>query len=284
MPSCITHQLIAEDAEKFLPSELSVCASAHPDYYFLGAQGPDVFFFFRPLCKKQMNLGRYLHRYRVYDVFGALAEAPNGFSSFHRARMTAYLAGFLCHYCTDVAFHPFVYAYLQAHNADKTEHQLMESDWDVYFARTRRSRGAEHWKFPFSAKTVNGEGTLYLLYARLCDKLGLPDPQKAKFERGIALFERYLKFFHKTSRHKAWAKTERVFHISPVVSALYPRKNPNPDWLFGKELSALCNAESIDELYGRAVEEIARLAPLLLSSPLPRAEFDKNFLTAEPTE
>lgn len=284
MPSCITHQLIAEDAEQLLPSELGVCASAHPDYYFLGAQGPDVFFFFRPLCRKQMNLGRFLHRNRVYDVFGALAEAPDLFSSFHRARMTAYLAGFLCHYCTDVAFHPFVYAYLKAHNADKTEHRLMETDWDVYFARTRRKKSAEKWKFPFSAKTVNGEGTLYLLYTYLCKKLGIPEPQKAKFERGISFFERYLKFFHKNSRHKAWARTECIFHISPLFSALYPRKNPNPDWLFGEEFSALSGAESADELYERAVNEIARLAPLLLVSPLPRGEFNKSFLTAEPTE
>lgn len=284
MPSCITHQLIAEDAKKLLPSKLGVCASEHPDYYFLGAQGPDVFFFYRPLCKKQTNLGRFMHRYRVYDVFCALAEAPNMFSSFHRARMTAYLAGFLCHYCADVAFHPFVYAYLSTHGSDKTEHQLMETDWDVYFARTRREKSAEKWKFPFSAKTVNDENTLYLLYAYLCKKLGIPEPPKKKFERGISLFEWYLKFFHKSSRHKAWAKTERIFHVSPVVSALYPRKNPNPEWLFGKELSALSGAENVDGLYARAVNEVARLSPLLLSSPLPREEFNKSFLTAEPTE
>ncbi|MDE7296866.1 MAG: zinc dependent phospholipase C family protein [Clostridia bacterium] len=284
MPSCITHQLIAEDAAKRLPPELNACATAHPDYYFLGAQGPDVFFFFRPLSQKQMNLGRYLHRYRVYDVFTAFAQAPNRFSSFHRTRMTAYVAGYLCHYCADVAFHPFVYAYLEKHACDKTQHQLMETDWDVYFAHTRRGKDAVGWKFPFTAKTVNNDGTLFLLYTYLCSALSLPHPNKGKFERGISYFERYLKFFHKHSHHQGWARTERLLHLSPVVSALYPRKNPNPEWLFGKELSALCGVDSVSELYDKAVDEIARLAPSLFSPPLPRTDFDKSFLTAEPTE
>lgn len=284
MPSCITHQLIAEEAAKLLPPELSACANAHPDYYFLGAQGPDVFFFFRPLSQKQMNLGRYLHRYRVYDVFVALTEAPDGASSFHRTRMIAYIAGYLCHYCTDVVFHPFVYAYLEKHGCDKTEHQLMETDWDVYFARTLRGESAEGWKFPFSAKAVNGEETLFLLYTHLCGALGLAPPPKGKFERGISLFEKYLKFFHKTSRHKSWAKTEKLLHLSPVVSALYPRKNPNPEWLFGEELQALCGVESVSELFERAVKETARLAPFLLSPSLPRVDFEKSFLTGKAVE
>ncbi len=44
MPSCITHQIISEEAVKLFPPEISACVTAHPDYYFLGAQGPDVFF------------------------------------------------------------------------------------------------------------------------------------------------------------------------------------------------------------------------------------------------
>ena len=46
MPSCITHQLISERARELLPEPVKEAAERRHDYYFLGAQGPDVFFFY----------------------------------------------------------------------------------------------------------------------------------------------------------------------------------------------------------------------------------------------
>ena len=45
MPSSITHELIAEAAAEAFPEEIRRLAGDHPDYFFLGAQGPDLFFF-----------------------------------------------------------------------------------------------------------------------------------------------------------------------------------------------------------------------------------------------
>ena len=69
MPSAITHQLVAEEAEKLLPEGLQHIIERAPDEYFLGCQGPDMFFFYRIGSRSEYNLGKFLHRNRPYDVF-----------------------------------------------------------------------------------------------------------------------------------------------------------------------------------------------------------------------
>ena len=49
MPSSITHLLIAEDASKSFAPKIGNAVRTHPDYFYLGAQGPDPFFFLKIL-------------------------------------------------------------------------------------------------------------------------------------------------------------------------------------------------------------------------------------------
>ena len=280
MPSCITHQLIAEEARDDLPQGAREAAERHPDYYFLGAQGPDVFFFYRPLSKKEQNLGQFMHRKRVYDVFTFFLRARLSFEGEERERVTAYLSGYVSHYAADVAFHPYVYAYLNAHGCNKAEHQLIESDWDVYFARAQ-GKEASGWRFPFSAKQINAEGTLFALYSRLCEAIGRFVPSEASFRRGISLFERYLKFFHKKPHAKLFRGVEKTFGLNPVCSSLYPRKETDPNYLYGEDFAVLSGAESADELFRRAVRASAELNVIFFECEgreLPRELFGKSFL------
>jgi len=167
MPSCITHQLIAEYAEQSFPPEALSAISDARAYYFLGAQGPDLLFFYRVLSGKENNLGRLLHRKHRYAVFSAFYDLLRGdfFRGEAREKAAAYIYGYLTHYCADVAFHPFVYAYLEAHGGEGFLHQRIENDWDVYFLREKRGREAEDYTFPFSVKRIADDGVLYLLFS-----------------------------------------------------------------------------------------------------------------------
>ena len=49
MPNAITHFLIAQDAAQRLPRSYADMPSAAPDYYFIGSQGGDPLFFYKPL-------------------------------------------------------------------------------------------------------------------------------------------------------------------------------------------------------------------------------------------
>lgn len=299
MPSSITHQLVAEEARKRLPPEIGSVAEEFADEYLLGCQGPDLFFFYRIGSRSEYNLGKFLHRYRVYDAFLAFAEAIAGkegaprFNKEQKKRALAYVLGYIAHYCTDSAFHPFVYGYLSETHAEKQEHQQIENDWDVYFLRELRGRETEGYSFGFSRKALKQDGTAARLYAYLASRLGREEVTPARFDRGVKNFTRYLRAFHKKcyGSQKRWQRAEKIFHAKRFLSRLYPRKEPAPEYLGGEQFLACSEGkgDSADALFRLAVDESARLMLLFVQSlekdlPLPREEFSNSFLTGKPVE
>ena len=301
MPSAITHQLVAEEAEKLLPEGLQHIIERAPDEYFLGCQGPDLFFFYRIGNKSEYNLGKFLHRNRPYDVFRFFARLLSGeqsarfpaYSDEDRTRAFAYILGYIAHYATDSTFHPFVYNYMDKEGSEKRVHQLIENDWDVHFLRKFRGREAEKFRCAFSPKKVAKSGAVARLYACLAEELGREEVKRGKFNAGLRNFWRYLTFFHGrcySSQH-GWERCERFFRAKPFLSCLYPRRQPDPEYLANDDFARLSEekGKSADELFDRARNESARLAILFCEcvrkgEPLPREEFSLSFLTAQPVE
>ncbi len=297
MPSSITHQLVAEETKKLLPPEAQTAIDSAPDEYFLGCQGPDVFFFYRIGSRKEYNLGKFLHRYRVFDTFGlflhALQQDGDGrvprFSEEERTQAFSYILGFITHYAADSTFHPFVYNYLQAKGAVKTEHQQIENDWDVYFLRELRGRETEKFRFAFSAEKLIAHKTTARLYRYLSQNLEREEVKQHNFDNGVKNFSRYLKFFHGKcyNRQRGWARTEKLFHTKKFLSALYPRKDPEPSYLNGENYKTLSNGRgaNADELFEHAVWEGARLCGLFMDAlsggQLERDDFGRGLLTGE---
>lgn len=284
MPSSITHQLVAEEAAARLPAEAKNAVSKHPDEYYLGAQGPDIFFFYRIGCRSEYNLGKFLHRNRVYDTFNfflnALREdALPALSDEEEEEALAYILGYICHYATDSVFHPFVYSYMEQNGCDKREHQQMENDWDVYFLRERKGLSAERFKFAFSAKKIISDGTVHKLYAHLARAFEREDVKRGKFDRGLKNFDLYLDFFHKKCyrSQRRWEKAEKFFHAKRFLSRLYPRENIDPDYVSGDHFPLLSRGAggNADALFNCAVARTCALFELFLESveggePLPR--------------
>lgn len=301
MPSAITHQLVAEEAEKLLPEGLQHIIERAPDEYFLGCQGPDLFFFYRIGNKSEYNLGKFLHRSRPYDVFRFFARLLSGeqsarfpaYSDEDRTRAFAYILGYIAHYATDSTFHPFVYNYMNKEGSEKRVHQLIENDWDVHFLRKFRGREAEKFRCAFSPKKVAKSGAVARLYACLAEELGREEVKRGKFNAGLRNFWRYLTFFHGKcySSQRGWERCERFFRAKPFLSCLYPRRQPDPEYLANDDFARLSEGKgkNADELFDRARDESARLAILFCESvrkgePLPREEFSLSFLTAQPVE
>lgn len=299
MPSAITHQLIAEETLNRLPPEARKAVEAARDEYFLGCQGPDFLFFYRIGCKSEYNFGKFLHRYRVYDVFSLFLQAVGGgdgapkFSREEHARALGYVLGYITHYCADSAFHPFVYNYLEANRCEKREHQQMENDWDVYFLRELRGREAEKFSFGFSAKNIIKGGAVARLFGFLADRLEREPVTSARFGRGLKNFVRYLKFFHKRCyrSQKRWQRAEKIFHGKRFLSRLYPRKDPAPEYIGGEHFPKLSEGKgrNADELFEYAVSLGGELIPAFLRAleehaPLPRAEFQNGLLTGKPVD
>lgn len=288
MPSCITHQLIAEYAEQSFPPEALSAISEARAYYFLGAQGPDLLFFYRVLSGKENNLGRLLHRKHRYAVFSAFYDLLRGdfFRGEAREKAAAYIYGYLTHYCADVAFHPFVYAYLEAHSGEGFLHQKIENDWDVYFLREKRGREAEDYTFPFSVKRIADDGVLYLLFSFAFARINGTALSQNGFSSMLKLFGGYLNFFHGEcySSQRGWKKAEDFFGAKPRFSRLFPSRTPEKRFLYGSDFAEFTEgkAQSADELFDIAVNESARLAELFCNclksgEPLPKTPFNLSF-------
>lgn len=280
MPSSITHEMIAREAQDLLPDDLEQAISLAPDYYFLGAQGPDLFFFYAPLNRREYNLGKTLHRGKLYLWFSALLANLRTRTGEEYNKCLAYALGFCSHLSADVAFHPFVYAYLKKTGAHKRVHQQMENDWDVYFLNKLRSLRAFGYNFPFDTKKIAREGVLFRFVKDAAASLNRT-VKKGAFKRALGLFGWYLKHFHR----------ERMQYLRPVgLGRLYPRPTPDSDILEGELFKELTEdkAQSADELFDLAVRESAERIcdfcnALMLGTPLNETEFGRHLLTGEPT-
>lgn len=287
MPSSITHALIAEEAKERLPQDIKDILDGAPDAYFLGAQGPDPFFF-ATASKEGQNFGKFLHRNSVYELFCAFLRYLETAPAELRGAATAYCLGYVTHYCADVAFHPCVYRFMEQNGLKKREHQRIENDWDVYFVRKLRGREAEHYPFPDVTALENDVKPLWK-YASA--ELGRKIPH-GTMRSALTGFAKFLRFFHKKcySSQKRWARFDAFFHIRSL-SCLYPARKPDEKILRGEAFERAANAEGLppvkcaDDLLERAVSQSAYRMLLfyhaLGGAPLPREEFDRHLLTGK---
>ena len=112
MPAFSTHYIFAKELMERLKStvDFTVCENA----VYIGAQGPDIFFFHRALPwqrgKSLRGAGSALHRARPGDILDYFAKYLKGSKNPETAK--SYAAGFIMHYALDRKCHPFVY-YIQ---------------------------------------------------------------------------------------------------------------------------------------------------------------------------
>lgn len=121
MPDYFTHAIIADFIYEKLPK-------AHRELitdkklYNLGAQGGDVFFFYRADFSP-MNEGKKLHNTEPKELFSALCRTN-----------PSYAAGFAAHYALDCTIHPAVYAFEET-KSSPLAHINFEKDLGLYVSR-----------------------------------------------------------------------------------------------------------------------------------------------------
>ncbi len=283
MPSSITHELIAREAPL---GDARAAVDAAPDYYYLGAQGPDLFFFLRPLNKKEYNLGKTLHRGSVYEWFSALKDALKTRTGDARDKCLAYALGFCSHLSADVAFHPFVYNYLRENNSPRRVHQIMENDWDVYFLRKLKNGSVWKYAFPFDLKKIDRDGILFAYLRDAAEALHRRPITKRAFHAMMRNFRLYLNYFHR-GKGKGWQRFDRLFRIYGL-SSFFPHETPLDGVLGGDRFAELSEnrGEDADALFRLAARESAErieifYACVLGGDPLPRSPFSRHMLTGK---
>ncbi len=181
MPDYFSHAILAERVFEGL-SPRTRAAIDNKDLYLLGAEGGDLYFFYRAVPSKT-NLGRRLHAENAADIFEKLICGN-----------FCYAAGFATHYAADASLHPAVYSYCRGKKG-MFLHQSFEDDLGLYISRKFGARRSIMPKERMLACT-------YPVYESA--KLLCGDVTLSGTERGLKRYYAYCKylFSHKKSAYK----------------------------------------------------------------------------------
>ena len=103
MPSILTHYKFCKDR---VDGDLSQIA-------YLGAQGPDPFFFYATALKGKIRLhsklGSKMHRMDPAIMYEYLIEYANGRIDIEKEILYSFIKGMMYHYCVDRRCHPYIF-------------------------------------------------------------------------------------------------------------------------------------------------------------------------------
>jgi len=150
MPGFLTHYIAGQAVFNSTNPEIHDIIKKSEKLYNLGAQGPDIFFYYLPgiIRKRSRNLGGEMHKNdlglfiaRMAHYAKNIAMPKCGKTDCLAAAKTkqelifAYTAGLIMHYVVDVHAHPYVYAKVYKEGAsdikNSTDHRLFETAIDV---------------------------------------------------------------------------------------------------------------------------------------------------------
>ncbi len=109
MPAFSTHYFFASDMMTYLKELFDF--DINEDSVYIGAQGPDIFFFHRVLPfwrgKPLRKSGSALHRAKCGALLDAMTTVCNETENSDIAK--SYICGFILHYALDRCSHPYIY-------------------------------------------------------------------------------------------------------------------------------------------------------------------------------
>jgi len=105
MPDCLTHIFMAEDVKRKISADFAF----NIDYFILGSQGPDLFFYYNYYPWKKTNkvdsFGSAMHTKKTKLFLDNLIKAATSGPT----ELKSYALGFLCHCTLDQVAHPYIH-------------------------------------------------------------------------------------------------------------------------------------------------------------------------------
>lgn len=161
MASIATHFIFSNDVLRALPADIQELIRKAPDAYFLGAQGPDIFFYdviHLMLTHDKNNIGSRMHTFKTDHFFAEYLSVllSPGKNADKNIPAIAYLYGMLTHYSLDSMIHPFVYYMSESKDSSKNKkandlcsienHLQLETNIDEIFFYERFGTGINNVK------------------------------------------------------------------------------------------------------------------------------------------
>ena len=191
MPSFLTHCLFAEDVLGLIEDERTKeKIKDRMALYYLGAQGPDIFFYYKakPWVRYDgvEKLGHLMHDDKTADFFISsldyikkIRDAGNTDKFCAYSDLLAYIAGYLCHFALDLTAHPLIHyrAGIDTQKNKETHryhnyHKLLESTIDTCMLDIKKRVQAYKYKsFILIEDSKKYTGCIGSFYTELIQKV-----------------------------------------------------------------------------------------------------------------
>lgn len=138
MPALVFHNYFSKQVLTFARKEIQDLISKNLGAFYLGAQGPDIFFTMYFEKNKRKEFGNVLHQNKIYECFKSMVDYAKETSDM---AFIAYLFGYICHYSLDLKVHPYVryyddVLYKKKGMSERAErHVRLESGFDLLIIR-----------------------------------------------------------------------------------------------------------------------------------------------------
>ena len=136
MPNFITHTYFGDMVAQKLDSDSRLLIAENKNIFYIGTNGPDVFFPFRELNFGAKHFSNKMHNVKVCEVFQSTADYIRNKND---NSMLAYVLGLQCHYALDSVVHPFVFYAIERgffkeyqKRYQKGIHTIIEIAYDEY--------------------------------------------------------------------------------------------------------------------------------------------------------
>lgn len=286
MPGFITHSLFARDVFKNLNYDgLKKDIEDRMPLYYLGAQGPDIFFYYKatPWVKYDgvEKLAFIMHDSETDDFFIESLDYIKRLKKQDYEKhldLTVYIAGYLCHFALDLTAHPFIHytSGINSKNNNSTfryhiYHKQLESIIDACVLKLKDGKQAHRFRdFEMIEGVSRYQEVLEEFYIHVIKKIYGFKLSQEQLENAIGDISHILKVLYDPWNLKAWffKLFENFYHRhGEITSSMHPRKiNPEIDYLNQKHNTWLhpCRRDiksnkSFLDLYDDALKESGEL-------------------------
>lgn len=141
MPSTYTHYSLSREIIDILPNDIAAICKKYEPQFQMGAQGPDFFYFYRPIRHNTYTkLGKQIHDTSFDELLKYMMPVLHKYGT--DSMEYAYVLGFLTHFTLDSLFHPYVIPQVKKL---KFRHTAMETEFDRWLLE---SQGENPYRYP----------------------------------------------------------------------------------------------------------------------------------------
>lgn len=125
MPASYSHYSFGQTVLEKLPQNIKDIIIPNKEAYYIGLNGPDILFYYKPLFKNEIK--RYGYNLHEEKAYGFLENSRRYIIKNHDEVCFSYILGFVCHFVLDSSCHPFITEAMEENNIS---HEEIESELD----------------------------------------------------------------------------------------------------------------------------------------------------------